>query len=108
MALENYLAEEVALDCAEGLMSRREALRRLALLGLSATAATTLLAACGDDSGDDASGAAATTASVASSIPADTAAATTAAPSTTARARHECLGNRGAHGRGDPLPRTPG
>ncbi len=84
MALENYLAEEVALDCAEGLMSRREALRRLALLGLSATAATTLLAACGDDSGDDASGAAATTASVASSIPADTAAATTAAPSTTA------------------------
>ena len=85
MALESYLAEEVALDCAEGLMSRREALRRLALLGLSATAATTLLAACGDDSGDDA-GAAATTASVASSIPADTAAATTAAPATTASA----------------------
>ncbi len=81
MALEGYLAEEVALDCAEGLLSRREALRRLALLGLSATAAATLLTACGDDSDAD-TGAAATTGSAASSGPADTVTSTTGASTT--------------------------
>ena len=49
MALEEYIATEVALDCADGLLSRREAMRRLALMGLSGAAAATLLAACGDD-----------------------------------------------------------
>lgn len=60
MALDRYVAEEIALDCQEGLLSRREALRRLGLMGLSAAAATTLLAACGGD--DDEPTAAATTA----------------------------------------------
>jgi carboxymethylenebutenolidase len=46
MALRQYLATEVALDHAEGHLSRREALRKLGLLGLSAVAATGLLAAC--------------------------------------------------------------
>ena len=41
-----YLAEEVALDCADGLISRREALRRLQLMGIGAAVATTMLAAC--------------------------------------------------------------
>jgi carboxymethylenebutenolidase len=41
---QRYLAEEVAEDHADGLVSRREALRRLALLGLSGTAAAALLA----------------------------------------------------------------
>lgn len=36
-------------DCAEGILTRREALRRLMLLGVGAAAATTLLAGCGDD-----------------------------------------------------------
>jgi len=49
MALRDYLATEVALDHSEGLLTRREALRRLGLLGLSATAATGLLAACSTD-----------------------------------------------------------
>jgi carboxymethylenebutenolidase len=49
VALSDYLIEEVALDCAEGLLTRREALRRLSLLGVSAATATTLLAACGSD-----------------------------------------------------------
>jgi carboxymethylenebutenolidase len=49
MALRDYIVEEVALDCEAGLLSRREALRRLGLLGVTATAATALLAACGDD-----------------------------------------------------------
>ncbi|MFI6926700.1 dienelactone hydrolase family protein [Nonomuraea spiralis] len=44
---QRYLAEEVALDHVEGLISRREALRRLGLLGLALPAATALLAACG-------------------------------------------------------------
>jgi carboxymethylenebutenolidase len=41
---QRYLAEEVAEDHADGLVSRREALRRLALLGLSGAAAGALLA----------------------------------------------------------------
>lgn len=49
MALRRYLATEVALDHAEGLLSRRDALRKLGLLGLTATAATGLLAACGSE-----------------------------------------------------------
>lgn len=44
---KRYLAEEVALDHVEGLIPRREALRRLGLLGLGLPAATALLAACG-------------------------------------------------------------
>jgi carboxymethylenebutenolidase len=49
MAFQRYLAEEVAIDHADGLSSRREALRRLALLGLGVPAASALLAACGGD-----------------------------------------------------------
>jgi carboxymethylenebutenolidase len=52
MAFQRYLAEEVAIDHADGMVSRREALRRLALLGLAAPAASALLAACGGDGGD--------------------------------------------------------
>jgi carboxymethylenebutenolidase len=39
MALQNYLAEEIALECTEGQLSRREAMRRLTLLGLGTAAA---------------------------------------------------------------------
>jgi carboxymethylenebutenolidase len=46
VSLEDYLAEEVALDFSDGFITRREALRRLGLMGLSTVAATTLLAAC--------------------------------------------------------------
>ena len=42
--LQRYLAEEVAEDHADGLVSRREALRRLGLLGLGGAAAASLLA----------------------------------------------------------------
>ena len=45
MALSRYLQEEVALDFAGGQLSRREALHRLGLLGLSATSAGALLVA---------------------------------------------------------------
>ncbi|MFI7443830.1 dienelactone hydrolase family protein [Nonomuraea indica] len=44
---QRYLAEEVALDHVDGLITRREALRRLGLLGLALPAATALLSACG-------------------------------------------------------------
>jgi carboxymethylenebutenolidase len=51
MALRNYLVGEVAEDFVDGLLSRREALRRLTLLGLSVSSATALLAACGEPTG---------------------------------------------------------
>lgn len=44
--LQRYIADEIAVDHADGLLSRREALRRLALLGLGAAAASSVLAAC--------------------------------------------------------------
>jgi carboxymethylenebutenolidase len=46
MALRNYLVGEIGLDYRDGLLTRREALRRLGLMGLSAAAAGSLLAAC--------------------------------------------------------------
>lgn len=45
--LQRYIAEEIATDHVDGLLSRREAMRRLALLGVGASAATALIAACG-------------------------------------------------------------
>ncbi|ALR12474.1 dienelactone hydrolase [Mycobacteroides saopaulense] len=45
--LQRYIAEEIATDHVEGLLTRREAMRRLALLGVGTTAAGALLAACG-------------------------------------------------------------
>jgi len=73
MALDDYLASEIVLDCADGIVSRREAVRRLMLLGVTAPAAAALLAACGSD--DGAQGSAPTTSSGA--------AATSSAPQTT-------------------------
>src|SRR5437867_9313732 len=64
MAFHGYIATEIASDCADGFITRREALRRLALLGLTATAATALLAACGGGGGSK-SGAAKTTSTTA-------------------------------------------
>jgi carboxymethylenebutenolidase len=47
--LQRYIAEEIATDHVDGLLSRREALRRLALLGVGAAAASALIAACGEN-----------------------------------------------------------
>ena len=43
--LQRYLAEEVAEDHGDGIITRREAIRRLGLLGVTGSAATSLLAA---------------------------------------------------------------
>ena len=43
--LERYLAEEIAEDHVDGIINRREALRRLALLGVGATTAAGMIAA---------------------------------------------------------------
>jgi len=48
-SLQRYIAEEIATDHVEGLLSRREAFRRLALLGVGAAAASALIAACGTE-----------------------------------------------------------
>ncbi|MGX9791967.1 dienelactone hydrolase family protein [Mycobacterium sp. MMS18-G62] len=47
--LQRYIAEEIATDHVDGLLSRREALRRLALLGVGTAAATALIAACSEE-----------------------------------------------------------
>lgn len=70
--LQRYLAEEIAEDHADGLVSRREALRRLGLLGLSGAAAASLLAGFAAE--------AATATLRASAAPALPAAATAAPP----------------------------
>jgi carboxymethylenebutenolidase len=49
MAFEEYVRDEIVADCAEGFLTRRDALRRLMLLGVGAATAATLLAGCGDD-----------------------------------------------------------
>ena len=51
MAFRDYLIGEVAEEYTEGLLSRRDALRRLVLLGLAVPSASALLAACGGDDG---------------------------------------------------------
>jgi carboxymethylenebutenolidase len=43
---QKYFATEIALDHVDGIIPRREALRRLVLLGLSAASASSFLAAC--------------------------------------------------------------
>lgn len=47
--LQRYIAEEIAIDHVDGLLSRREAMRRLALLGVGTAAATALIAGCSDN-----------------------------------------------------------
>ena len=47
--LQRYIAEEIATDHVDGLLSRREALRRLALLGVGTAAASALIAACSEN-----------------------------------------------------------
>ncbi|WP_396928758.1 dienelactone hydrolase family protein [Mycolicibacterium sp.] len=53
--LQRYIAEEIATDHVDGLLSRREALRRLALLGVGTAAASALIAACATDKPNTAS-----------------------------------------------------
>ena len=60
MAMRGYLVGEVTEEYAEGLLSRREAVRRLGLLGVGLPGATALLAACGGGDDEEAEGPAAT------------------------------------------------
>lgn len=46
--LQRYIAEEIATDHVDGLLTRREALRRLGLLGMTTTAAAALITSCGE------------------------------------------------------------
>lgn len=51
VALREYLIGEVTQDYADGLLTRREAMRRLGLLALTASVAAAMLAACGNEDG---------------------------------------------------------
>ncbi|MGF6886752.1 carboxymethylenebutenolidase [Nocardia sp. GAS34] len=50
--LQQYIAEEIATDHADGILDRREAMRRLGMMGLGAAAASALLAACSSSNRD--------------------------------------------------------
>jgi carboxymethylenebutenolidase len=52
--LQRYLAEEIATDVVDGLLTRREAMRRLALLGVGTAAATALISACSKQQSEEA------------------------------------------------------
>ena len=52
--LQRYLAEEIATDLVDGLLTRREAVRRLALLGIGTAATTALISACSKQKPDEA------------------------------------------------------
>lgn len=67
--LQRYIAEEIATDHVDGLLSRREALRRLALLGVGSAAASALIAACATDKPKTASSSPSPTASPTSASP---------------------------------------
>jgi carboxymethylenebutenolidase len=71
-----YLAEEVAIDYGDGIIERREALRRLGLLGVGVAAAAPLLAACSSDSSDSGAPAGSATSSPAGPPPVQTEAIT--------------------------------
>ncbi|GAB0105603.1 dienelactone hydrolase family protein [Nocardia sp. JMUB6875] len=78
--LQPNIAEEIATDHVEGLLSRREALRRLGLLGMGTPAAVALLAACAESSKQSSPTTTATTSGSAS--PAAPPGAATALPTT--------------------------
>ncbi len=54
--IQKYLAEEVAEDHADGIITRREAMRRLGLMGVTGAAAAGLLAAVGQAPAEAAAG----------------------------------------------------
>jgi len=78
-----YLAEEVAHDHADGLMTRRDALRQLGLMGFGVVGASALLAGCGSD---DDTASATTTTTTTTAAPSPGPAATPARPAVATQA----------------------
>jgi carboxymethylenebutenolidase len=85
--LQRYIAEEIATDHVDGLLSRREALRRLALLGVGTAAAGALIAACSSDKPKTASSSPATAPPTSAAPPPGMATALPTEPITFAGAR---------------------
>jgi carboxymethylenebutenolidase len=65
--LPRYLAEEIATDHVDGLLTRREAMRRLGLLGLTTAASAALITSC-SETPEEASTSSPTTSDTAGSI----------------------------------------
>lgn len=80
---QEYLATEVALDHVAGQLTRREALRRLGMMGVSSMAGAALLAACAKDKAEQTAGQAGPSSSsqVSTTVPTAPRAATTPVPS---------------------------
>jgi carboxymethylenebutenolidase len=86
MALREYLTTEVGEDWVDGLISRREAIRRLVLLGMSVSSASALLAACAAEiPASRAASSSAVSPSPAASLPATAASLSAAASATPGR-----------------------
>ena len=99
MALRDYLAEEVARECAATRITRREALRQLGLMGLSVTAAGALLTACAsDDTNAGSTRSRPVDRTLATDSPSTTVIPTTSAPPTTATAVAEAVTFAGPQG----------
>lgn len=90
--LQRYIAEEIATDHVDGLLSRREALRRLALLGVGTTAAGALIAACGDRKSAPRTSSSATGASASNQPPPGMSSAVPTTPTSWAGPRGELRG----------------
>jgi carboxymethylenebutenolidase len=86
MDLRSYAATEVAEHAAEGNLTRREALRRLALLGITGSSAAALLAACSSSATTATSTAAATATSAAATTASAPVTTPTSAPAATSTA----------------------
>ncbi|WP_327006059.1 dienelactone hydrolase family protein [Dactylosporangium sp. NBC_01737] len=69
-SINEYLTSEVVVDYSEGLIHRREALRRLSMLGVGAAVAGPMLAACESPSGSPAPATPSAAGSVSGSAPA--------------------------------------
>ena len=80
MALREYLQTEIALDHVDGILTRREAIQKLGMLGLSVAAASSLLTACASESAPAGAPASAGPSAAAPSAAASAAATPTAAP----------------------------
>jgi carboxymethylenebutenolidase len=88
--LQRYIAEEIATDHVDGLLSRREALRRLALLGMGAASASALIAACADNKQTE------QTSTESSSAPSGSSGTPSSAPASTPAAQRVPPGQAGA------------
>lgn len=103
--IQRYLAEEIALDCSSGHISRMEAVRRLGIMGLSAAVVAALLSGCGSDSDARAGDPSQNVSSPAAAEPSIPTATPSNAPAPALQT--PAAGGPSASSEGNPLPAAP-